>query len=300
MKTEFPSIGLSDRSATLLAYTAELPETEGGLFPGGLPLGRRSRLGSRERVGVYSKVREDAASPRDALPPSVQALLDRPNRAEGIEFLSRLPDACTSLVFFDPEYRGVMEYQSYGNEGQRQKGRAALAQMAEATIRSFLTEISRILAPRGHLMLWVDKFHLVEGTKSWLADLDLQAVDLVTWDKGRMGMGYRTRRRCEYLVIAQKRPLRAKGVWTAHDIPDVWTEKLPRPGGSVHAHAKPTGLQAALIAATTAPGDVVVDPAAGSFSVMHAAHSKGRHFLGCDLEGEFERGEEHGKDLGSQ
>jgi hypothetical protein len=26
-----------------------------------------------------------------------------------------------------------------------------------------------------------------------------------------------------------------------------------------------------------------VDPAAGSFAVMHAAHQLGRHFVGCDL-----------------
>jgi hypothetical protein len=38
-----------------------------------------------------------------------------------------------------------------------------------------------------------------------------------------------------------------------------------------------------LIAATTEPGDLVVDPAAGSFVVMHAAKRLGRDFIGCDL-----------------
>jgi site-specific DNA-methyltransferase (adenine-specific) len=42
-------------------------------------------------------------------------------------------------------------------------------------------------------------------------------------------------------------------------------------------------LLRALIAATTMPGDLVVDPAAGSFVVMHAALSLGRDFIGCDL-----------------
>jgi DNA modification methylase len=28
---------------------------------------------------------------------------------------------------------------------------------------------------------------------------------------------------------------------------------------------------------------LVVDPAAGSFTVMHAAHELGRNFVGCDL-----------------
>ena len=45
---------------------------------------------------------------------------------------------------------------------------------------------------------------------------------------------------------------------------------------------KPAGLVTRLIAATTEPGDLVVDPAAGSFTVMHAAHQLGREFVGCD------------------
>ena len=62
-----------------------------------------------------------------------------------------------------------------------------------------------------------------------------------------------------------------------------WWEKLL--GVKRHAHQKPVGLQAALIEAVTEPGDVVVDPAAGSFSVMESALSVGRNFLGGDLEG---------------
>ena len=46
---------------------------------------------------------------------------------------------------------------------------------------------------------------------------------------------------------------------------------------------KPAGLVTRLIAATTEPGDLVVDPAAGSFVVMHAARQLGREFIGCDL-----------------
>jgi len=41
----------------------------------------------------------------------------------------------------------------------------------------------------------------------------LKVVDLITWDKGRIGMGYRSRRRGEYLIFLQKPPIRAKGTW---------------------------------------------------------------------------------------
>ena len=72
------------------------------------------------------------------------------------------------------------------------------------------------------------------------AGIDEWTVDLITWNKGRIGMGYRTRRTAEYLIVLQKTPKRAKGVWTRHDIPDVWTEK---PSSKV-THSKPVEVAA--------------------------------------------------------
>ncbi|HKG70020.1 MAG TPA: hypothetical protein VKA92_14200, partial [Segetibacter sp.] len=69
-----------------------------------------------------------------------------------------------TACFFDPQYRGVMDKMKYGNEGERQKGRAELEQMSEETIKLFIKEIDRVLIPDGHLFLWVDKFHFCEGT----------------------------------------------------------------------------------------------------------------------------------------
>lgn len=204
---------------------------------------------------------------------------DRRNRADGLAMMGMLADSCAPLVFFDPQYRGVLDHQSYGNEGQRQRGRAQLPQMTEIEIRQFIAEIDRLLLPTGHLMLWVDKFHLCEGVGGWLTGTSLDMVDLIVWNKQRMGMGYRSRRVSEYLLVAQKQPRRAKGVWSQHDMRDVWEEKLQ----IHHAHAKPIGLQAKLISCVTNPGDVVIDPAAGSFSVMEACAQTGRRFLGCDI-----------------
>ena len=206
--------------------------------------------------------------------------LNQRNRADGLTLLAALPPASTPLCVFDPQYRGVLDRLQYGNEGQsRGQRRAGLPQMDAGVIARFIDGIAAALVPSGHLFLWVDKFHLCDGVQAWLPS-GMEVVDLVTWDKGRIGMGYRTRRQGEHLLIVQKRPKRAKGVWQRHDIPDVWREAPPRRG---HTHAKPVALQAALIEAVTAPGDVVVDPAAGSYSVLEAAHSVGRDFLGCDV-----------------
>jgi site-specific DNA-methyltransferase (adenine-specific) len=42
-------------------------------------------------------------------------------------------------------------------------------------------------------------------------------------------------------------------------------------------------LIAEIILAVTEPGDIIIDPAAGSFVVMGAALGCGRHFLGTDI-----------------
>jgi len=222
---------------------------------------------------------------RDLIQPQINIKGLKPNKRQkmdGLVFLNKLDADSTPLVFFDPQYRTILDRQNYGNEGQRQKRRAELPQMDEKSIRNFLREIERVLMGSGHLMLWVDKYIVCSGINSLLEGSSLQLVDLITWNKGRMGMGYRTRRFSEYLVVFQKPPVRAKGIWRIHDIPDVWTEKIMEKN---HTHAKPVELQKRLILAVTNEGDTVVDPAAGGFSVMRSAGEVGRNFLGCDILG---------------
>lgn len=201
----------------------------------------------------------------------------------GLKLLSQIPPQSIFLAFFDPQYRGVLDKMKYGNEGERQRGRSELFQMSEEVIIKFILQIHRVLKPSAYLMLWIDKFHLCEGVQKWLENTTFQSVDLITWDKGKMGMGYRTRRQSEYLLILQKKPIKAKGTWNLHNIRDVWSEKLSKEELKAHPHSKPKGLQKALILACTQEGDIVLDPAAGSFSVFECCKELKRNFLGTNL-----------------
>lgn len=205
--------------------------------------------------------------------------INQPNLSDGLDLLGQLNDGNFPLCFFDPQYRGVLDRQKYGNEGSRQKARASLPQMSEQLIQNFILSINRVLMPSGHLFLWLDKFHLCMGVSHWFDNTDLKQVDLIVWNKKRIGMGYRTRRTSEYCLILQKLPTRAKGIWNVHDIPDVWDETVDRK----LAHAKPVRLQARIIEAVTNVGDIVLDPAAGSYSVLTACKTSNRNFLGCDV-----------------
>ncbi len=261
----------------------------------------QARKQEQQRSSVFSAERE-LVTPHPQLPSRLK--LNKPLQMDGRELLKDLPADCITAVFFDPQYRGILDKMQYGNEGQqREKARCALRQMRSDDIIQFIQGIEAVLIPSGHLFLWIDKFHLCQGSvKNWIEKTSLGIVDLITWDKGRIGMGYRTRRKSEYLVVLQKRPLRAKGVWSVHNIPDVheeipevwkeipeiweevlevWEEKVKRNG---YPHNKPIGLQTKLIEAVSNPKDIIVDPAAGSFSVMEACRQSQRNFLGCDIQ----------------
>ena len=200
----------------------------------------------------------------------------------GLDLLDLLDKESIKVTFFDPQYRGVLDKLSYGNEGKsRGKDRSALPQMSQEIIFEFLAKIELVLKPNGYLFLWLDKFHLFE-VKSWIENYQsLEIVDMIVWNKMKIGMGYRSRRKSEYLVIIQRYPRKAKSTWTLHNIPDVWDEKILDKN---HTHAKPIELQKQLILATTNENDLVLDPASGGYSVFRACKETGRNFIGCDLE----------------
>jgi site-specific DNA-methyltransferase (adenine-specific) len=201
----------------------------------------------------------------------------------GYALLRSLDPGVARAAFCDPQYRGLLNAMRYGNEGvTRERARLQLPQMTEKTISGFVEQIERVLSPSGHLFLWCDKYTVGSGghLRYLVRAPQLSIVDLIAWNKMRPGMGRRARCVTEYIVVLQKQPTRAKGVWIDHRLLDSWTEQSDR---SLHPHAKPYQLTERLIRAVTKRGDLIVDPAAGSYTVLEACIASGREFIGCDL-----------------
>ena len=208
-------------------------------------------------------------------------------QGDALELLQSLPEGSGAAVFFDPQHRSVLAKLQYGNEGARQKARCELPAMTDQYIEQCYREIARVLRPSGYLFLWADAFRVCSGDHLRVADV-LPCVDLVAWANGRFGQGYRSRRCGDYLLILQKPPIRAKATWHDHGIRDRWIEEVDdfwveKVDKTIHPHIKPAGLIRRLIGAVTAPGDLIIDPAAGSFIVMYIARELGRRFSGCDI-----------------
>jgi site-specific DNA-methyltransferase (adenine-specific) len=180
-------------------------------------------------------------------------------RSDAFEVLQSLPSDCTPLAFFDPQHRDTLDRLADSNEGARQKGRAQRPAMSSDYIDACGREMARILRPGGYLQVWAETFQLCEADHLRIADV-LKCVDLIAWDNHRPSNGYRSRPRGDYLLILQKPPLRAKATWRDHGILSRWSEMVKRD-----------------------PGDLIIDPAAGSFVVLRAALALGREFIGCDI-----------------
>jgi site-specific DNA-methyltransferase (adenine-specific) len=189
-------------------------------------------------------------------------------RGDALELLQSLPDQCTRLVFFDPQYRDNLDKLDYGNEGARQRERCLLPQMSAKYIDACCREATRVLAPSGYLMHWTNAFGIGEASHLRIADV-LKCVDVISWDDQSFGMGHRSRRCGGYLLVLQKAPIKARATWSDHGIRDHWVESVDR---KHHPHIKPIGLILALIRSVTRAREFVIDPAAGSFTVMRAAH----------------------------
>jgi site-specific DNA-methyltransferase (adenine-specific) len=207
-------------------------------------------------------------------------MLDMPHRyGDARTLLRSLADGISAAAFFDPQHRSNLNKLRYGNEGARQQQRCKLPAMSDEYIDQCCRDLARVLRPSGYLFLWADTFRLCCGYHLRVADV-LPTVDLIAWNNGRFGMGPRSRHCGDYLLVLQKPPILAKATWRDHGIRDRWTEKVDT---RIHPHVKPAGLIRRLIAAVTAPGDLIIDPAAGSFIVEQLAHELGRRFSGCDI-----------------
>ena len=98
---------------------------------GGLPAGRWWGAGMVTQPSVFGSTR-DLVQPPVMVPDGF--LLDQRNVGDGLVLLRALDPASYPLCIFDPQYRGVLDRQKYGNEGARQQERSVLPQMSEEQI----------------------------------------------------------------------------------------------------------------------------------------------------------------------
>lgn len=109
----------------------------------------------------------------------------------------------------------------------------------------------------------------------------LRVRGYMVWDKKSMGLGYGVRTRHELIGIYEK----GRPAYPAQAVPSVL--QCARTDTSDHPNAKPLALMRYLIGKFSSPGDLVLDPFAGSGTTLLAAKISNRRFIGMELDANY-------------
>jgi site-specific DNA-methyltransferase (adenine-specific) len=239
-----------------------------------------------------------------------------------IAALERLAPHSVDLVFADPPYHlsnGGTTCQS-GRRVRVDKGDWDASRGVEqdhAFQTRWLSACRRVLKPTG--TLWVSGTqHVIFSVGYAMQELGFHLLNTITWYKPNAAPNLACRmftHSTEILLWAspqRKKPLphrfnyramksenggkQMRDLWEITERPEgderqvVWP--LPTPAAREKLHGrhptqKPLALLQRVIAASTAPGDLVVDPFCGSGTTGVAATSQGCRFLGVELDPQY-------------
>ncbi|BDG05778.1 DNA-methyltransferase [Anaeromyxobacter oryzae] len=234
-----------------------------------------------------------------------------------LEALERLPPHSVDVAFADPPYmlsNGGTTCQS-GRRTSVNKG-AWDASQGLSTDTAFqarwLEGVRRVLKPSG--TLWVSGTqHVIFSIGYAMQEMGYHLLNTVTWYKPNASPNLACRfftHSTELLLWAspmKSRPLahrfnyramkeanggkQMRDLWQICERPEpegeqvVWSVPTPGPREKVHGRhptQKPLSLLQRVLAASAAPGDLVLDPFSGSGTTGVAALRMGCHFLGLE------------------
>ncbi|MBC8478207.1 site-specific DNA-methyltransferase [bacterium] len=217
-----------------------------------------------------------------------------------LRVLPLIPDASVNLILTDPPYR---DYQS-----NRPVARPKVKKVSVNTfdMAEFIHQSTRLLKPDGHFYCWCDHRtfpELVDAIELNNIELTpeekLRYKNCLVWVKNNHGSGDLKgdwAPQHEFILFAVKgkgAPLRGKRQ------PNVFFQRDA--SGSIrfyqrtfnyrhnHGTTKPQEILTRLIEASSDPGDLVLDPYAGTLSTAVAARRLQRNYLMIELEKEHLR-----------
>lgn len=219
-----------------------------------------------------------------------------------LEMMREIPDKSVDMVLTDPPY-------GHNNNGGRDlisRRENALGQVREAApprpmlndgkdatdrLEKVLMEVTRILTKNGCCCCCGGGGPEPQFARwSLLLDKYLSFDQMVVWDKGKMGMGWKYRRSYETVLVAHRRGGKLPWYDDTHKVENIIRDiKKIIPTKDQHPTQKPVELMRRFILWHTAPGMTVLDPFMGSGTTGVACVQTGRDFIGMELdEGYFE------------
>ena len=199
--------------------------------------------------------------------------------ADCFDFLPSLPDASVDLIITDPPY-STPTATSFGRTLVKNVGDFSIQ---ETYIKMLKVEFERILKPAAPVFMFCDDSYYPSIFRAFY---NWHSVQMLVWDKGKIGMGSPFRKRHELIVYANRSVLDYNRTDGITHYPTVLCYK-PVGQSRIHSAQKPVELVRDLILGFSQPGDVVADFFMGSGTTAEAALLTGRNFIGSEISEEY-------------
>jgi len=157
-----------------------------------------------------------------------------------------------------------------------QKGK--LFEHCEIKFEEWLSEVFRVLKDGSHAYFMVNSRNLNElQTKA--ETVGFKFLNLLVWVKNNATPNKYFMQQCEFILLLRKgfaKNINDMGMTNVFSVPNII-------GNKFHPTEKPVALMKAFIEQSTKPGEIVLEPFAGSGSTCVAAKQCNRNFAACEL-----------------
>ena len=226
-------------------------------------------------------------APRRSMQRLVLPWVDSVQHGDCLQIMAEMPAACIDAIVTDPPYcsGGVSEASRSAAKGQGLRsenigrfgwfvgdnmGTAGLVWL----LRNTALECHRLLKSDGSMLMFCD-WRMIPNIVPAVESAGFRYQNLVTWDKGHMGLGNGFRARHEQILHFTAGSPKYYDKGTAN----VLTCKRVSADDREHQTQKPVELIAQLCRVVCPPDGVVLDPFAGSGTLAEAARMTHRHFV---------------------
>lgn len=193
------------------------------------------------------------------------------------EVLPTLEPRSVDLVLTDPPFFMPATHYQSRVQWQRSWGDTSVLAAFWATVLDLAVPLMR---PTGHLITFCNGDSYPVFYPELYRRFD--AIKCLVWDKGSIGMGRVWRGQHE--LIAAARWETSEFTEKGGSRSDVLRARVIPSADRTHPVEKPAAILAPLLEPTTKPGDVVLDPFAGTGSTILAARVAGRRVVAVEAE----------------
>lgn len=197
------------------------------------------------------------------------------DHADALEWLPQQPDAQARLVVFDPPYAVGTPVRG------REDGAAGSVHGPLSFLSRTLAEVKRTLMPGGVCLIFCD-FKRSTDLCYIASTVGLRISTCVAWTRKRPGTGGLFRSAWDPIIIASRGTPDAVDRAAIRNVIEV-----DHPTKKRHPYEKPRAIFEYIFPRCVRPGELILDPFAGSAVSGEVALDLGYRWSGCDIDPDY-------------